>query len=384
MKNLFFAIGAIVVIIALSWFGILMMNPSSPSQVFAQMQEEMERVDSFKFEGVLNVDGTFVSDSLPSSGLLGQFSGEKSEDEAKPVSGNLNIDMTGVVQKTGENTYVSQSDISFSYDSEQGNGQAELSLISQDKMAYLKLNTASISTTPDAQAVVDSLLASGQNKWVAFEAPVSAEQDEEAMTRDSQKLQQELKELFENLDEAVDAEVLGDEEIRGVNTTKVGFKIDRQKTFDAIVAENNRQEGRDMTEEEKTELRTDLETVANLEYVIWIGKSDHLPHKIQVSGPVSNEVEQYSGNLNLSIEFFDFNTPNEVIAPEGAIDFEQLMGMMLGSMMGGIDLNAMMQVDTQGSTEQVLQMPTLDPSQVDIEALQKLYAEQGIEMNIPQ
>lgn len=378
MKNILIAFVALISVGIIAWSGFSLINSGSSSQVFAKMHREMEDLSSFKFAGTLSLDGTFVSDELPSSGIFDQLSDSQPGSKSTTIEGKINTEFGGVVERTQEKSYAMQGDINFSYETQQGNGQAGLSIVSLDKSVYLKLNTASIKTEAQAQVMINALIQAGQNKWIEFANTRGTEQDEVG-NQDTQNIQEDISEYFKNIDHVVDFVVLGDEEVREVSTTKVSVKINEQKTFETIRAETKKQENRDLTVTEEAQIRADIKAFSQLDYTLWVGKNDYLPRKIQVSGPISHEVEQYEGNMNLSVEFFDFNTPNTISAPEGAIDFEELMTIMIGGMMGGLDLNTLMQLETSGSAEE-LSMPGIDPSQMDVEALQKLYAEQGIQL----
>ena len=184
-----------------------------------------------------------------------------------------------------------------------------------------------------------------QNKWYHLdpeELGVSmvglglSQDDKLALTND-------LQELYLEYYPAKPIKRLAEGEIDGQATYHFLMALDKENLKQFIVKlplaleKYDTFQTKGFTEEEKQEMFTDIdeffEKTGGMEFEIFIGKTDKLIYLITWQDYLSAELfdEEESGgvDLDISIEFSDFNEPVEILTPEGSDSIiEVFMGMM--------------------------------------------------------
>ncbi len=337
---------AIVIIVALGaigWYGWNNMGGSlsqSPEDMLATMQQNMMEVESAHFTGSVNFTGKYKSDLVPTSEFLPMDGAQ----DATMKEGMLSVDMTGAFANVEED-YEGYIDFVIGYEAEGETGNIALAMRTVDEMSYIKLGALDIPMGDDSAQMVEIISGIVSEKWVSLPA---AEDGKESPVEVNEKME----ELIKQLSFLKDMDVVGTERIHGEKTAHITAKVHREDMRTFMMASR---EDDPMTAEEKADMESLLDVMEGMDIELWIGVSDSLLYKVQLAGPVVDAEQGVDGNINIMLEMYDYDKDVEVVAPEGAMTFEQVVGQVMGAMMFGMmGTDGMNMMDLEGG------MPAFD------------------------
>lgn len=346
MKKLVMAIVIIVALGAIGWYGWNTMGGSlsqSPEELLATMQQNMMDVESAHFTGSLNFEGQYMSDLIPTS----EFLPMDGATDKTVQEGVFMVDMTGAFAREGEEDYRGYTEAAIGYEMDGQTGSIALSMRGIDGMSYLQVGQLDIPVEGETAQMLDMVSGVVTGKWISLP---EAEEGEDTTT----DVDEQIKELFYQLEFLTNLEIEGTERIRGNKTMHITGKLNREDVR-VFMIESRELSDDTMTEEERADLDASLDILEGMDIALWVGASDALLYKLQFGGPVVSEAEGVDGTFNLMLEMYDYGSDVEVVVPDGAMTFEQVVGQVMGAMMfgmmGDMDLD-MMELDAD--------MPTFD------------------------
>jgi len=118
------------------------------------------------------------------------------------------------------------------------------------------------------------------------------------------------------------------EEINGREARVLDVSLDRaaMETFllDAVRA----REGREPGDMERVRAARLAEALAQLHVRAWVGKTDHLPYRVQAVGALPGAAGEEWQPVDVFVELADFDGPFEVRAPERPLGFRAVLGSL--------------------------------------------------------
>lgn len=91
-------------------------------------------------------------------------------------------------------------------------------------------------------------------------------------------------------------------------------------------------EGREPTDAERVVVERQAAALEKLTVRMWIGMQDHLLYRVQAAGGVPVEGSNTLIPVDVLIEFSDFNEPFEVVPPDEAIAFDEILRRTLAGL----------------------------------------------------
>ena len=318
-------VGVVVVLALLggAYFAMPLFSGPSIEDVLSAADEQMEQAESLSFDATLEVTGKTGIPVPSAQGLLPPGLGGAAEQAAADeiTEGKATIAFSGSMTNLQKEEQTGWVDFSVDVESNQGDAGIGFSVrMVDEEHRYVQLSKLELPaelSTPELDLIVDQLI----EEWIQIEDTDGlVDEEEEEGEEDEDKFDDDvLGELF-----AVTLEE-GTEEVRG----KKAYKLSATPQIDAIRAYalqeyRDEHDDEEMPEDEVEELEAALTAAKDLTGAMWIGVDEAYVYKIEVAGPFTYENDS-EGEMNFSIELFDYNEPVMPEIPAEVLTMEELM-----------------------------------------------------------
>jgi len=326
----------------------------SPEEVMSRMIGTMQELDSFAFNGNVNVDGSVSSQEFAPSieedvgydvtyGMSGEVEGIKSQNPRVHMEGDVSVSAVGPGDMIpGSASETVGVDVSAS-------GAVRY----LDNTVYAKLTDADVNfdgigglQAGMARGVVEGVSSSFSDQWIRMDLSSTlggyrshiSEEDLQQM----QKMQSMYVVIFEELlgSDAFRIEGLKDEKIDGHDAYHYKIMLDFEKLPRVYRSIMERFENEGIVEAYseqviESEIRQIQDVAQNMDdavFEIWVDKNDFYLRKISLDYTL--EASGTEGSARMEITYSDFNTSFNISAPSQARTFEEVMQELFRSMPG--------------------------------------------------
>lgn len=303
---------------------------ASPDKVMDAMISNVRDVRSFAFSGELaittneaaSLTSAISSAENPFTGILASVQG--------PVTFTLKA--SGVFDALDER----RPKISAIFDATidkwaLGDFAFDIEYRNLDRNNYIKINAL-----PDAGFLSLSFL---KNTWFMIQDKEAKEQlgapidsSDIIVPTATQEQRDQLRDAWQSHRFLTVVETFPSEDIDGVSTHHYALAFDKE-AFKAWITTTDAIMQQEPTDQRELEESLSAMTIRTME--VWIGKRDRLPHKVLLQASIQ-DVADSSKVFDLTFTAYgkDFNTPMDVVAPEGAKSFEEVLRGVFAQMLG--------------------------------------------------
>ncbi len=202
--------------------------------------------------------------------------------------------------------------------------KGELRLL--DNNLYAKIDT--LPTIPGLPLPVGL-----QGQWIKIPAE-DLEKTSGAQVKFFDPAQQvQIEQLLKDTDLFKDVTKEKDEVIDGVKTYHFKAKVDKEQLTKLLIEISKITAGQDASEKEVQSLKEGLNAIGDLSVDLNVGKSDHYLYRFKTDLVIPGETET---KVSLTFKGSKYNEQVNIVAPEGAKSFEEVMSSFLGPMMPAI------------------------------------------------
>jgi len=287
-----------------------------PEDVVKKMITKMASVDSLSYKADLNLRGAIPSldTGLTETAL-----------NTENVSSDLVLNAEGQLYLKNDN-YTHKIILDAGLNSEDTDLDLGLELVLTADTTYAKVNTAPNMGMIDFSTINDS--------WYTIDLegladPLAVETgDEEEFSRSEMK---KLKKLISKTNFFKVKEDLGKEDLEGNSVYHYRVDIDTASVKTFLTEFNNLLGYAELTEDEQKEMQDSLQLMESLELEMWIGAKKYYLHKLAVVGYI-NDPDASVESIDLTINFNDFNSVDEIALPAEAKEFNLAEVLMMPSL----------------------------------------------------
>lgn len=292
-----------------------------PEKVLARMTEKMAEAQSYHFESTISAAVTVPQIENPALSLFSA---------GRPFS--LTITHNGDVSQSGS---AAQGTLELSGGGGAGPfGAAALKLAYRtvDKKTYLQIGDFNLGLPVVGEGFNDS--------WYTIESAAQLKLNPTAAPGEVVG-ESANKEFLEKIQEFLTSgawytvdEQLPDEDVAGARAYHYRVRPNPQG-IEELVVRIAQEDGESVTEQERAKFREFIQEISSdLSADVLIGKKDLYLRALRIKGSIAQEGTRI--DIDLAMNFSNFNQPVTIAAPENPRPAEELMAKVLGGLFGGL------------------------------------------------